>query len=153
MKHLMMVLCLLTTACAGGSLKPTDVNRSQSAKIQAVQQGTIIDIYAVTLKGNTETAQATGAVLGGYAANRAVRNENEATQVVVTVAGAAIGSMVGDTVSDIALDRPGINLIIQLDTGKTVSVTQESDARTSFTVGDSVYVINNGKTIRVLSKR
>lgn len=152
-KILGLILFLTLGGCAGGSLKPTDVSRDQAAKPQRVQEGTVITAYSVTIKGNTEAAQATGAALGAYAANRATKNNNDVTQVLATAGGAVAGSVVGNAVSDLTLDRKGVNIVIDLDTGGVISVTQQIDSSAVFNAGDSVYIINSGNQIKVLPKR
>lgn len=153
LKLFALTLCLVLSGCAGGSLKPTDVSRDQAAKPQRVQEGTVITAYTVTIKGNTEAAQATGAALGAYAANRATKNNSDVAQVLATAGGAVIGSVAGNTVSDLTLDRKGVNIVIKLDTGSVISVTQQVDANAVFNAGDSVYIINSGNQIKVLPKR
>lgn len=147
-----LLLALSLTACAGGNLRPTDVRQTEARTPEAVQQGTVVQVIEVTLRSKTEVAQGVGAAVGGYTANRAAKNSHEALQALATVAGAAVGSVVGDSVSDLALDKPGLNLIIELDTGKIIAVSQQTDTGVSFRNGDRVYLIGSGNNIRILPK-
>lgn len=148
-----LLLALSLSACAGGNLRPTDVSRSDARTPEAVQEGTVEQVYKVTLRSNTEVAQGVGAAVGGYAANRASKDTHEAVQVLATAAGVMVGSVVGDSVSDLALDKSGINLIVRLDSGSTIAISQQTDSRADFTVGDRVYLIGSGNQIRVLPKK
>ena len=134
--------CLILTACAGGSLKPTVPGQSDGRKACPTSEGTIIDIIDVTIEGNTEVAQGAGAAIGGYTANRAAKNESEVVEIVATVAGAAVGSMAGDAISKNVLSRDGQELMVFVD-GVTHSIVQESDVNQPYVVGQDVWVVGN----------
>jgi outer membrane lipoprotein SlyB len=152
MKLLTLILgaAITCSACAGGGLRPTDVARGDARELKNAEQATVIDIYTVTLESNREIAQGTGAAFGGYVANRAAMNENAAIQALATGAGALVGSVVGNTVSDLALDKTGTGLILEMANGKTLAISQQNDSRVDFTLGDRVWVIREGKTVRVV---
>lgn len=150
MKTFVLLLAIVMSGCAGGSLKPTDVNRNETRQAQQVRQGTVLDVYEITIKGNTTAAQGVGAGLGGYAANRAVKDSNELTKVAATAVGVLVGSVVGNTLSDVALDKPGVSLIIKLDNGGTLAVTQQSDNRVRFTPGERVWLIGRDNNVRII---
>ena len=134
--------CLILTACAGGSLKPTVPGQSDGRRACPTSEGTIIDIIDVTIEGNTEVAQGAGASIGGYTANRAAKNESEVVEIVATVAGAAVGSMAGDAISKNVLSRDGQELMVFVD-GVTHSIVQESDVNQPYVVGQDVWVVGN----------
>jgi hypothetical protein len=50
--------------------------------------------------------------------------------------------VVGDQVADVALDRDGIELVVNVN-GRTVSVAQETDGNVDYQPGDSVWVIGS----------
>ena len=135
-------ICLILSACAGGSLKPTVPSQSDGRKACPTSEGTIIDIIDVTIEGNTEVAQGAGAALGGYTANRAAKNESEVVEIVATVAGAAVGSVAGDMVSKNVLSRDGQELMVYVN-GVTHSIVQESDINQPYAVGQDVWVVGN----------
>lgn len=135
-------ICLILSACAGGSLKPTVPGQSDGRKACPTSEGTIIDIIDVTIEGNTEVAQGAGAALGGYTANRAAKNESEVVEIVATVAGAAVGSIAGDMVSKNVLSRDGQELMVYVN-GVTHSIVQESDINQPYSVGQDVWVVGN----------
>ena len=135
-------ICLILSACAGGSLKPTVPSQSDGRKACPTSEGTIIDIIDVTIEGNTQVAQGAGAAIGGYTANRAAKNESEVVEIVATVAGAAVGSMAGDMVSKNVLSRDGQELMVYVN-GVTHSIVQESDINQPYSVGQDVWVVGN----------
>ncbi len=135
-------ICLILSACAGGSQKPTVPSRDDGRRACPTSEGTIIDIIDVTIEGNTEVAQGAGAALGGYTANRAAKNESEVVEIIATVAGAAVGSMAGDMVSKNVMSRPGQELMVYVE-GVTHSIIQESDVNQPYSVGQDVWVVGN----------
>lgn len=144
-------ICLILSACAGGSLKPTVPSQSDGRKACPTSEGTIIDIIDVTIEGNTQVAQGAGAALGGYTANRAAKNESEVVEIVATVAGAAVGSMAGDMVSKNVLSRDGQELMVYVN-GVTHSIVQESDINQPYSVGQDVWVVGNLTTKQLGSR-
>ncbi len=135
-------ICLILSACAGGSQKPTVPSRDDGRRACPTSEGTIIDIIDVTIEGNTEVAQGAGAALGGYTANRAAKNESEVVEIIATVAGAAVGSMAGDMVSKNVMARNGVELMVYVE-GVTHSIIQESDVNQPYSVGQDVWVVGN----------
>jgi len=143
MKYLYTVLIIsLITGCAGGSLKPTVPDSGDARSTCPVQEAVVLDLVNVTIERNVEAAQAGGAALGGYIGNRALKNESELEQVLGTVVGTAAGSAVGNAVGTRALNRDGVELILQVN-GSAVSVVQELDPDVTFYKGDTVWVIGN----------
>lgn len=137
-----LLMAASTSACAGGSLKPTVPDSGDARKACPVAEGTVIQVTDVTIEGNIEAAQAVGAGIGGYAGNRATKKENELVQIAATVAGAVVGSMAGDAAGKTALNKDGQELIVVIN-GKAHSIIQQTDGRASFVVGDDVWVIGD----------
>ena len=73
-------ICLILSACAGGSLKPTVPSRDDGRRACPTSEGTIIDMVEVTIEGPTEIAQGAGAAFGGYVGNRAAKDESEVVE-------------------------------------------------------------------------
>jgi len=104
-----------------------------------VQRGVVLDTQPVTIERNTDTAQAVGAGLGGFIANKATGDKGEVTRVLATAAGVAAGAVAGDRIADATQDLAGIELIVKLDRG-THSIVQQSTPY-SFQAGDAVWVV------------
>jgi outer membrane lipoprotein SlyB len=134
--------CLILTACAGGSLKPTVPGQSDGRKACPTTEGTIIDIIDVTIEGPTEIAQGTGAAFGAYVGNRAAKDESDVVEALATGIGAVAGSMAGDAASKTVMSRAGVELMVYVG-GTTHSIVQETDARQPYGVGDDVWVVGN----------
>lgn len=152
MRILFVLLTVCLTACVGNGLKPTDVSRDQARETQHVMEGTVIDVYVVTIRSDKQVAQAVGAAAGAYTGNRVMKDSDELSRVAVAAGGAILGTIVGDTVSDLALDRTGVNLVIQRDDGRTIAVTQQTDSRVTLKRGDRVYLIGRDNNVRVVTQ-
>jgi outer membrane lipoprotein SlyB len=148
---LFLVPILTLSGCVTQSTRPTEPTARTARSAQSVQEGVILDLKLITLKGNTAVAQTSGAVLGGYIGNVLTRDRNEITTVLGTATGAALGSAVGQIAADIAIDQQGVELIIKLP-HRIVSIVQQTDERAQFSVGDTVWIIGSGSNIRILPK-
>lgn len=118
--------------------------RSEAGRAQNVEAGTVTAIRAVTIQNDSRgVATATGAVLGGLAGNTVGggRGRTAATVGGVVAGGAAGNAIAGTT-------RPGVEVTVRLDSGRTVAVVQEGTPE-QFRVGDSVRVTSDGVTTRV----
>ena len=138
---------LLLTGCATGSLKPTVPDSGDARRTCEATKGTIVDLLNVTIERDTELAQAGGAALGGYIANKSTEDSNEITQVVATVAGVAVGNAVGNKVGQVALNKDGVELLVEVN-GTVVSVIQQLDPAVTFRKGDPVWVVGALNTNR-----
>ena len=147
-----IIIAFMLTGCAYNSLQPTTSNTGDARKALNTIEGTVIKVYATTLEGNREAGQAIGAVIGGMVADNATDNKGNTTNDIATTVGALVGSKVGDNVGNRLTQRQGVELIIKLDNGRTVSVSQEEDEKMSFQEGDRVFVIGwpNYSNLRVL---
>lgn len=142
------VLALLLAALAACTTPQTANHyaRPETRMLQQVQFGAIVDVRAVVLDA-TPSGQgaAAGALLGslpgaqGGSANRAA-------------IGAVVGSLLGQGVEDAANRRPGVELLVRLDDGNHVAITQETDGL-AYLPGQRVRVITLNGSARVVHQR
>lgn len=119
-------------------------NRSEVGRQQTVEAGTVTAVREVTIQTDgSVVATATGAVLGGLAGNTIGGGRG---RTAATVGGAVAGGAAGSAVS--GSTRQGVEVTVQLDSGRTVAVVQEGDPN-QFRVGDTVNVASDGVTTRV----
>jgi outer membrane lipoprotein SlyB len=88
-----------------------------------------------------------GAIIGGVAGASVTDSETESD--IAGVLGALVGSAVGSKMGDAATRKPAIELLLDLDSGKTVSIIQE-EGDYSFAVGQRVKIIKNKGKSRVM---
>ena len=137
----------LIMSCSYSSLRPEVVDRSEAQKMQTVIFATVVSIDQVILAGDGDTGTLTGAIIGGIAGASVTdsKTESEISGVLGALAGSAVGSKIGDA----ATRKPAIELLLNLDSGKTVSIIQEEgDYR--FDVNQRVKIIQSKGKSRVM---
>ena len=142
-----LVACFLLfsiVSCVNYSYTPDVVSRSDAQKQQYVVLGTIKDITAVTIEGDREAGAAAGALIGGVAGKNVTESETESD--VASLVGGLIGSAVGSKVGSNLTKKDGIELLIETDTGKLISIIQEISSY-NYSKNQRVRIIKrNGKS-------
>ena len=94
-----------------------------------------------------------GSVIGAIVGSNIGGDDDETTQQVGAVVGTAVGSVVGQNVSENLSRKPGVEIIIKLDTNeREVSIVQEmsEDVDYSFMAGVKVRIVRSGGKARVV---
>jgi outer membrane lipoprotein SlyB len=134
-------------SCSYSSLRPEVVDRSDAQKMQTVIFATVVSIDQVILAGDGDTGTITGAIIGGIAGASVTDSKTESD--ISGVLGALAGSAVGSKIGDAATRKPAIELLLNLDSGKTVSIIQE-EGDYSFEVNQKVKIIQSKGKSRVM---
>ena len=108
---------------------------------------TVVDIDRVVIAGDREVGAAAGALIGA-AAGQSV-SDSEIESGVGGVLGGLVGSAVGSAIGDTATRKAAIELLLDLDNGKTISIIQE-ESQYMFAVGQRVKIIKSSGKSRVL---
>jgi outer membrane lipoprotein SlyB len=143
---------LLCTAFLAGCAQPgrtgTVYSRGETRQAQTVEMGVVESVRAVTIEGRTDgvTGAVAGAAIGGIA-GRSVGGGRG--RDIATVAGAVAGGVAGQAIEEAATRRPGVEIMVRLDSGRMISVVQEEDQRAVFRPGDRVRVLSGGGSTRV----
>lgn len=136
-------ICLFTS-CVNPSLKPDTFDRDSVQKISNVLYGEIVSLKKVTIEGETKSGTIVGGLVGAAAGSQVSDSEPESE--IGAVIGGAIGATLGGNVSKNIQSVEGIQLTINMDDGRIISVVQET-SQYSFSIGDLVEVISTkGKT-------
>ena len=123
-KNLALCFLLLNiVSCVNYSYTPDVVSRSDAQKQQYVVLGTIKDITAVTIEGDREAGAVAGALIGGVAGKNVTESETESD--IASLVGGLVGSAVGSKVGSNLTKKDGIELLIETDAGKLISIIQE----------------------------
>ena len=153
-----LVICgaLAIASCSGPSYsgpsyKADKTPSKDAAKVLPAEPGTIIDVQSSVIEYDAKTAQAVGAGVGGIVANQATKDSHSAVRAAATAAGAAGGAIAGDMLASNALSPDAEELIIQLDSGQVISVTQEPGAD-QLARGDLVWVVRGSERTRVIER-
>ena len=138
-----IIFVMFMMGCSYSSLRPEVVDRSDAQRMQTVIFATVVSIDRVILSGDGDTGAVAGAIIGGVAGASVTDSETESD--IAGVLGALVGSKIGDA----ATRKPAIELLLNLDSGKTVSIIQE-EGDYSFAVGQRVKIIKNKGKSRVM---
>lgn len=118
-------------------------------QVQTVLTGTITKLDAVTIQGDagntigTLAGGAIGALLGSEIGGGTGSD-------IAAIGGGVLGSMVGSKAGQAADTRQGVNIVIKLDSGRTIAVVQQVDPNVIFRVGERVDIYQQGSTTRVV---
>ena len=135
--------CLLLPAClmAGCSNTPSSntYTTAQAGTLQEVQFGTVTSVRNIMIReDNAETGKLAGRVIGGTLGSDVGQGKG---QIVGGVAGAVLGGTVGMLADSSLQSKPGVELTIRMQDGKTVALAQIADE--NFMVGDEVKVLTS----------
>ena len=133
-----LVLLLPLAGCAE---QPNSVSRGTANTVQPVYFGTITGLQGVDIRGQTRVGAITGAIIGGAAG--AVLGSSPGATVGGAAGGAAVGGAAGASER-----RNGVEFLVRLDNGDTVSVVQQGNVN-EWRVGDRVRITGNADSARV----
>ena len=104
----------------------------------------MVAIKKVNIEGSTKSGALVGGLVG--AATGSGVSDSRPESEIGAVLGGAIGSTIGGNLSKSLMSVDGIQITINMDDGRTVSVVQEN-GNYKFNIGDLVEVVSiNGKT-------
>ncbi len=115
----------------------------QARMLQAVAFGVITDVRAVIINGASSGQGATaGAVMGALPGTQSGNNTS-------AVLGGVLGSFLGQGLETATARRGGVELLVALDDGSSVAVTQQADGLV-YAPGQRVRVIMLNGSARVV---
>ena len=120
---LILSLSLFVFSCSNMSLAPEVVRKSDAQKQQYVTIGTIIDVTNVVIEGDREAGSAAGAVIGAATGKNVTESEPESD--IAAIIGGLVGSAVGAEIGSKFTKIDGVELLIETNGGRMVSIIQE----------------------------
>jgi outer membrane lipoprotein SlyB len=139
------LLPALLAGCASG-LGGADYERTEARRVQEVKMGVVESVRSVKLEGTqTGVGAVTGGVVGGIAGSNVGGGKGSA---VAATLGALAGGLAGAAVEEVATRKPGVEITVRLDGGRTIAIVQE-DTGEAFRAGDRVRVLESGGKARV----
>ncbi|MEW5771618.1 MAG: glycine zipper 2TM domain-containing protein [Pseudomonadota bacterium] len=145
-RHLALLLIpALLGGCASG-LGSGDYERAEARRVYEVKMGVVESVRQVRLEG-TDSGVGTiaGGVVGGVAGSEIGGGKGAAIGAVL---GAVAGGVAGKAAEEGLTRKPGLEITVRLDSGRTIAVVQE-DTGESFARGDRVRVLESGGQARV----
>lgn len=147
MRALLIALSLFVTGCAT-SLEGGVYSRDEARKTQSVEYGVINEVRAVVIEGTQTGAGAAvgGAVgaIGGTGVSGVDRESRVASVLLGTV-----GAVVGNKAEEAMTRAQGLEMVITLDSGRTLSLVQEVESVDQFAPGQRIKLIGTGSASRV----
>ena len=119
---LLITFTCFLTSCANSSLKPDTYDRDSSQRISNVLYGEVISLKRVSIEGETKSGTIVGGLVGAAAGGQVSDSKPESE--IGAVLGGAIGATIGGNVSKNIQSVEGIQLTINMDDGRTISVVQ-----------------------------
>ena len=120
---LILSLSLFVFSCSNMSLAPEVVRKSDAQKQQYVTIGTIIDVTNVVIEGDREAGSAAGALIGAATGKNVTESEPESD--IAAIIGGLVGSAVGSEIGSKLTKKDGVELLIETNGGRMVSIIQE----------------------------
>jgi len=146
----LIIILVLLSGCAYSSLQPETYSRDAAQEMRNVLYGEVVKVKTVNIEGDLKSGSLVGGVVGAAAGSGVSDGEIESS--IGATLGAAVGSAVGSKLSQKITKKEGVQLTINLDDNRTVSVVQEV-GEYQFKIGDLVELITiDGKT-RVTSSQ
>ena len=145
LKRLNVILILIIgSGCSMADYKPESISKYQAGEIETVILGTIIQLESVVIEGNRDLGAAAGAAVGAD-----LGSDNDKAPVAAGVIGALIGSAVGGEVGSRVNEKRAVELTIQLENEKIISIVQEVSDKYSFFEGQKVKIVKSNYRSRV----
>ena len=145
LKRLNVILILIIGSdCSMADYKPESISKYQAGEIETVILGTIIQLESVVIEGNRDLGAAAGAAVGAD-----LGSDNDKAPVAAGVIGALIGSAVGGEVGSRVNEKRAVELTIQLENEKIISIVQEVSDKYSFFEGQKVKIVKSNYRSRV----
>lgn len=138
---------VLLTACTP-DISPDRYDAEKLGRAQQVEYGQIVKTNVVEVASRND---GTGSLLGAAAGATAGSVIGGSTQVNIlgALGGAAIGGITGHAIGKRTGNQKGIQYIVHLDNGKTVSIIQGNDPQLH--AGQRVMVLTGDKMDRVIA--
>ncbi len=128
----------MITGCTFPSAEPV-VSRSQTNTMHALELGTVIATKNVVIEGERSGLGGWGGAAVGAAAASPSDGRYGTEERLASAAGGVAGAIAGQAIEEAATREEAQELTIQLDSGRTVMVTQETPDGL-FQQGDRVQV-------------
>jgi len=125
---------------------------SDTRTIQTVTTGTIVKLEPVTINADgSSTSGIIGTIAGGaIGALLGSKIGGGLGSDIAAIGGGVAGAAIGSKVTGAINEREGVNIVIRLDRGQTISIVQEVNPNALFTVGQRVDIYQSGNSARVV---
>lgn len=140
-------VALLATGCTFPSSRRV-IPARQANVMQTVDTGVVTSVRMVNIEGRQTGIGVVGGGLVGGAAARPSRGNHSTAGALGQAGGVIVGAVVGAAVEEAATRTTAQEIVIRLDDGRNVTVTQTASTGV-FKDGDRVRVMHGGGGARV----
>lgn len=148
----LVAFCVLASGCALQQSSP-DVYRGMEVMRRGdAEQVTVVRIRHVTITGDDGYLSASsgmpgiiGAGISAFLGGRSIGNGNG--RYVAGAVSGAVGGVITQQVSQVLNKRPGVEVIVRTDSGRTLVITQ--DAAQQFVAGERLYMLTSATGYRL----
>ncbi len=153
MKKISVICALLSVLCFGACTDNIGANQYETrsaGQVNNVAEGVIINVRTVTVSSTDGTVgKLGGGLAGGIAASTIGHGTGSA---LATVGGAILGGIIGGAAQEQLSKQTGLEYIVKLDNGKSITLMQGTDVQ--FSVGQKVYVLDadRGDRARIIPR-
>ena len=154
MKLLVAAILLACFNAQAGDLSGSGYSQQGVRQQGTATKGEIIDVRKVNIDpSNTASnvGKTAGAVIGG-AAGAGMAGDNTFAKIAAGTLGGLLGGVVGDTVTEKTANQGGVEVIVVTDKGEALVITQSASDGANFAIGDNVWVVKSGNSIRVTKR-
>ncbi|MGT2460190.1 hypothetical protein ACU4GI_46760 (plasmid) [Cupriavidus basilensis] len=158
MKKLFVVVVTAIATLTGCAVEHTSSNYYQGMEALRggqVEQASVVRVRSIVIQGSvtpdngmvSSLAGIAGAIAGSVIGSQAIGG-GRGRYVAAAIAG-PVGGIVAQQVAARASNpsRPGYEIVVRTDMGRTMAVTQDADQL--FSPGDRVMLVSNGGAMRV----
>jgi outer membrane lipoprotein SlyB len=143
----LFIALISTVGCVNTEYKPDVVSRSDAQKQSYVIVGNIRDINKVTIEGDRVAGAVAGALIGGVAGKGVTDSDTESD--IASLLGGLVGSAIGSSVGSSMTKKDAIELLIETEAGKMISIIQEVSSY-NFEKNQKVRIIKRSGKSRVV---
>ncbi|MCX7705014.1 MAG: glycine zipper 2TM domain-containing protein [bacterium] len=134
----LVVLSVIFAGCQT-PMSGSSYERKEARKLQTVYYGTVVSVKEVTIQGEAGAAGTITGAAAGAAVGHTVGKGSGKT--AATIIGGVAGAVAGGAVEKKLTTKPGLEITVKLEDGRTVAIIQEKTAQDNFRPGDAVQVI------------
>lgn len=144
----LMTACpMLFVSCAQTTNTSDTYSRAEAGQAQVVKTGKITSVRNINIEGNNQAGKWLGGIAGGVLGS--TLGSGRTANTAGAIGGAAVGAVAGSHLEQKIGSRAGLEIMVKLDGGGSISTVQEVNNRESFNVGERVRVLYNGNKTRV----
>ena len=141
----LFLIPIALAGCASGR-GSDDYERGEARTVYEVKMAVVESVRAVKLEGTESAVGAiAGAAVGGIAGSAVGQGKGSAVSAVI---GAVVGGIAGAAAEEGITRKPGLEVTVTLDSGRTIAVVQE-DTGEVFARGERVRILESGGQARV----